>query len=53
MISEGTNYYEVEEKYLVVLDSAIPSQIGGLTGEVDFLQTNINNSYTKKKQLDI
>jgi hypothetical protein len=51
MISEGTNYFEIEEKFLVVLDSAIPSQIGGLTGEVDFLQTGINNSYTKKSNL--
>jgi len=30
MIEDSTNFYEIEQKYLVVLDSAIPSQIGGL-----------------------
>ena len=54
MISEGTNYYEVEEKFLVVLDSAIPTQIGGLEQIQGFnLQdtASLNNAYTKKSNL--
>jgi len=51
MIEDSTSFYEIEQKYLIVLDSAIPSQIGGLTGQIDFLQSAIDNSYTKKSNL--
>ena len=54
MIEDSTNFYEIEQKYLVVLDSAIPSQIGGLNEIQGFdLQdtASLNNSYTKKSNL--
>ena len=50
MISEGTNFYEIEEKFLIVLDSAIPSEIGNFRQQ--FSTTNpIINSLTNKSDL--
>ena len=52
MIEEGTDFYEIEQKFLVVLDSAIPTSIGNNT-EVytDITQIAINNSFTNKSDL--
>ena len=30
MIEDATDYYTVEEKFLIVLDSAIPSEVGNI-----------------------
>ena len=52
MIEDSTDYYQVEEKFLIVLDSAIPSEIGNIdTLATPFLQTRINNSLTNKSDL--
>jgi hypothetical protein len=52
MIEDSTQYYEVEEKFLVVLDSAIPSEVGNIDDyNTSFLQTRINNSLTNKSDL--
>ena len=40
MIEEETNFYEISEKFLVILDSAIPSEIGVIRYDV---QTSIVN----------
>jgi hypothetical protein len=44
MIEDSTNFYEIEEKFLIVLDSAIPTQIGNL-------QTNILQALANKSDL--
>jgi hypothetical protein len=52
MIEDSTDYYQVEEKFLVVLDSAIPSEVGNIDEyNTPFLQTRINNSLTNKSDL--
>lgn len=52
MIEDSTEYYNVEEKFLIVLDSAIPSEVGNIDGlTTDSLQTRINNSLTNKSDL--
>jgi hypothetical protein len=52
MIEDSTEYYQVEEKFLIVLDSAIPSEVGNIDDlNVPFLQTRINNSLTNKSDL--
>jgi hypothetical protein len=52
MIEDSSNYYEVEEKFLVVLDSAIPSEVGNIDEyNTPFLQTRIDNSLTNKSDL--
>lgn len=50
MISEGTNFYEIEEKFLIVLDSAIPSQIGSFREQFTTSNPTIN-SLTNKSDL--
>jgi hypothetical protein len=42
MIEDSTNFYEIEEKFLIVLDSAIPTQIGNL--QPNILQALANKS---------
>lgn len=52
MIEDSTDYYQIEEKFLVVLDSAIPSEVGNIDEyNTPFLQTRINNSLTNKSDL--
>jgi len=52
MIENGTDFYLTEEKFLIVLDSAIPSQIGNIDDlNVPAEQTRINNSLTNKSDL--
>jgi hypothetical protein len=50
MIEESTEYYQVEEKFLIVLDSAIPSQIGNFR-EPFSVQNPTINSLTNKSDL--
>lgn len=52
MIEDSTEYYNIEEKFLIVLDSAIPSEIGNIDDYgIPFLQTRIDNSLTNKSDL--
>lgn len=52
MIEDSTQYYEVEEKFLIVLDSAIPSEVGNIDDyNTPFLQTRIDNALTNKSDL--
>ena len=52
MIEDSTDYFTVEEKFLIVLDSAIPSEIGNIDDyNTPFLQTRIDNSLTNKSDL--
>lgn len=52
MIEDSTEYYQVEEKFLIVLDSAIPSEIGNIDDlNVPTEQTRINNALTNKSDL--
>jgi hypothetical protein len=50
MIEESSEYYQIEEKFLIVLDSAIPSQIGTFR-EGFSVQNSIINSLTNKSDL--
>ena len=50
MIEESTEYYQVEEKFLIVLDSAIPSQIGNFREPFSVENPTIN-SLTNKSDL--
>lgn len=52
MIEDSTNFYEIEEKFLVVLDSAIPTEIGNyqsVQGADKYKY--LNNVYTNKSDL--
>jgi hypothetical protein len=52
MIEDSTEYYNIEEKFLIVLDSAIPSEIGNIDDlNVPTEQTRINNALTNKSDL--
>ena len=52
MIEDSSDYFNVEEKFLVVLDSAIPSEIGNIDDlNVPPDQTRINNALTNKSDL--
>jgi hypothetical protein len=52
MIEDSTDYFQIEEKFLIVLDSAIPSEVGNIDDyNTNFLQSRIDNSLTNKSDL--
>jgi hypothetical protein len=52
MIEDSTDFYNVEEKFLIVLDSAIPSEVGNIENYIYIPTEQTNkNSLTNKSDL--